>query len=291
MSENVQLFKSIVVIVNPTMPEAQVEGEKVATELAARYALKATIAPIDDEPVRRRINMGEFDLMIVLGGDGTMLRCGHLAAPVSLPMLGINLGRFGFLMQLTREEWPEYFSRLMAGDFKIERRMMLKAEHWRDQILLKSSQVVNDVVVCRGQFVRPIRIRAAVDGYTLASYVADGLIAATPTGSTAYALAANGPILPPEMRNILIVPVAPHLSMNHSVILPEGASVEFTPYFDHQAVMSVDGHSPELMANGDRVRISSSDYSLRFIAFQDPGYFYRNLNRYMEQNPSRSGIK
>lgn len=291
MSENERLFKSIVVIVNPTMPEAQVEGEKVAAELIRKYAIQPVIAPIDNEPLRHRINSGEFDLMIVLGGDGTMLRSGHLAAPVSLPMLGINLGRFGFLMQLARDEWPVYLPRLMAGDYKIEKRMMLKAEHWRDQTLLKSSQVVNEVVVCRGQYVRPIRIRAAVDGYTLASYVADGLIAATPTGSTAYALAANGPILPPEMRNILIVPVAPHLSMNHSVILPEGASVEFTPYFDHQAVMSVDGHAPELMANGDRVKISASDFSLRFIAFQDPGYFYRNLSRYMEQNPSRSGIK
>lgn len=291
MSENIQIFNSIAVLVNPTMPEARIEGEKVAAELEKKYSLKATLSTIDNEVIRRRISMEEFDLMIVLGGDGSMLRCGHLAAPVSLPLLGINLGRFGFLMQLSRDEWPGYLERLMEGDFKIERRMMLKAEHWRDQVLLKTSQVVNEVVVCRGQYVRPIRIRAAVDGYTLASYVADGLIAATPTGSTAYALATNGPILPPELRNILIVPVAPHLSMNHAVVLPEGATVEFTPFFDHQAVMSVDGHPPEIMANADRVRISASEYSLRFIAFQDPGYFYRNLNRYMEQNPSRSGMK
>ena len=155
--------------------------------------------------------------MIAMGGDGTMLRAGHLTAPYSIPLLGINMGHFGFLMQLARDEWQEYLPRLVNGDFQIENRMMLKAEHWREDQLLDSFQVINEVVVCRGQMVRPIRIRAEVDGYSLAAYVADGLIAATPTGSTAYALAVGGPIMPPELRNILIVPVAAHLSMDRAV--------------------------------------------------------------------------
>jgi NAD+ kinase len=164
--------------------------------------------------------------------------------------------------------------------------MMLKAEQWRDGRLVSTHQVINDVVVCRGQVVRPIRIRAAVDGYPLARYVADGLIAATPTGSTAYALAVGGPIMPPELRNILIVPVAPHLSMNQAVILPEGATVEITVESDHEAVMSVDGHEPVLLQNNDRVTVTASDFTVKFVVFQDPGYFYRNLSNYMEQNPS-----
>jgi NAD+ kinase len=130
-----------------------------------------------------------------------------------------------------------------------------------------------------------------VDGYSLASYVADGLIAATPTGSTAYALAVGGPIMPPELRNILIVPVAPHLSMDRAVILPEGASVEIFSTSDHQAVMSVDGHAPVMLKNNDRVRVTASDYHVKFVVFQDPGYFYRNLSNYMEQNPSIVGLK
>mgnify|MGYP001132331172 FL=1 len=142
------------------------------------------------------------------------------------------------------------------------------------------------MVVCRGQVVRPIRIHAMVDGYMLAGYVADGIIAATPTGSTAYALAVGGPIMPPELRNILIVPVAPHLSMDRAVILPEGASVSISVDSDHQAVMSVDGHEPVLIDNEDCVRVTASERSVKFVAFQDPGYFYRNLSHYMEQNPS-----
>jgi len=125
-----------------------------------------------------------------------------------------------------------------------------------------------------------------VDGYPLAGYVADGLIAATPTGSTAYALAVGGPIMPPELRNILIMPVAPHLSMDRAVILPEGASVEITVDSDHEAVMSVDGHEPVLIGNEDRVSVKASDFTVKFVVLQDPGYFYRNLSHYMEQNPS-----
>lgn len=233
---------------------------------------------------------GEFDLLLALGGDGTMLRAGHLAAPHGVPLLGINIGRFGFLMQLGRDEWQDYLPRLMSGDYQIENRMMLMAEHWRGEKLLDSFQVINEVVVCRGQVVRPIRIRAEVDGYSLASYVADGLIAATPTGSTAYALAVGGPIMPPELRNILIVPVAPHLSMDRAVILPAGASVDIFATSDHQAVMSVDGHTPVALKNDDRVTIKASDYQVKFVMFQDPGYFYRNLSHYMEQNPSIEGL-
>ena len=235
---------------------------------------------------RARLAAREFDVLLAVGGDGTMLRAGHLAAPLGVPVLGINLGRFGFLMQLTRSDWKETLPRLFSGEYKIENRMMLLAEHWRQEKLLGTFQVINDVVVCRGAIVRPIRIHARVDGYNLASYVADGLIAATPTGSTAYALAVGGPILPPELRNILIVPVAPHLSMDQAVVLPEGASVEITTTSDHQAVMSVDGHAPVNLKNGDIVRVKASEFSFKFVVFQDPGYFYRNLSNYMEQNPS-----
>jgi NAD+ kinase len=122
--------------------------------------------------------------------------------------------------------------------------MMLHASHIREGKILDSWAVVNEVVVCRGQFVRPIQVKAEVDGYMLHSFVADGLIASTPTGSTAYALAAGGPILPPELRNILIIPVAPHLSIDRAIILSEGASVTMTVHTVHEAVMSVDGREP-----------------------------------------------
>lgn len=291
MPENKKEVRSIVILANPTMPEALPEGRKVQRALEKTHQVRTVLANIDDTAIRKRVTENEFDILIALGGDGTMLRAGHLAAPVGLPILGINLGRFGFLMQLRLDDWKAAVPRLLAGEFKLERRMMLQAELLRGDAILQTLQVVNEAVVCRGKYVRPIRVVASVDGYVLASYVADGLIAATPTGSTGYALAANGPILPPELRNILIIPVAPHLSMEHAVVLPEGATVIFSHETDHEAVLSVDGHEPIHLEDGDRVRISSGAHTLKFVVFKDPGYFYRNLSLYMEQNPSRNGLK
>ena len=285
MSKINNAIKNIGLVYHPRNSGALAEADQIRT-LVEQQNARVFTARTDSEELASRLSAREFDVLLAVGGDGTMLRAGHLAAPLGIPVLGINLGRFGFLMQLTRSDWKETLPRLFSGDYKIENRMMLLAEHWRQEKLLGTFQVINDVVVCRGAIVRPIRIHARVDGYNLASYVADGLIAATPTGSTAYALAVGGPILPPELRNILIVPVAPHLSMDQAVVLPEGASVEITTTSDHQAVMSVDGHAPVNLKNGDIVRVKASEFSFKFVVFQDPGYFYRNLSNYMEQNPS-----
>lgn len=239
-----------------------------------------------DLTLEERVRAGEFDVLIALGGDGTVLRAGYLCADAGVPILGINLGRFGFLTETPRGDWREALAALMAGHYRIEERLALNAEHHRNDKILNRSFVVNDVVIARGQFVRPIRVEARVDGYTLTTYVADGVIASTPTGSTAYALAAGGPIMPPELRNILLIPVAAHLTMDRAIILSEGASVELTAYTDHEAVMSVDGRPPIPLIDGDRVVVNASDRVVRFVRFQDPGYFYHNITAYMEQNPS-----
>ena len=285
MTMNNPPIRKIAVVVRPRSTDTLEKGEEIRAWLDER-GVSSMLTTTDDDQLHHSILNGEFDLLIALGGDGTMLRAGHLAAPYGLPILGINVGRFGFLMQLSRNDWKEALPRLLEGEYKIENRMMLQAELWHADRLQGTYQVINEVVVARGQVVRPIRLHAAVDGYPLAGYVADGLIAATPTGSTAYALAVGGPIMPPELRNILIMPVAPHLSMDRAVILPEGASVEITVDSDHEAVMSVDGHEPVLISNKDRVSVRASDFTVKFVVLQDPGYFYRNLSHYMEQNPS-----
>ena len=147
-------------------------------------------------------------------------------------------------------------------------------------------QVLNEVVVSRGEIVRPVHLNASVDGRFLTTYVADGLIASTSTGSTAYALAAGGPILPPELRNILLVPVAPHLSIDRAIVLAEGSTVSITVQTDHQAVISIDGQAPIQLEDGDRVDAQASDHTVQFVRIQDPGYFYRNLTPHMYNNPA-----
>jgi NAD+ kinase len=164
--------------------------------------------------------------------------------------------------------------------------MMLNTEQHRENQILGRWEVVNEAVVSRGVFVRPVHLVASVDGRFLTTYVADGLIASTPTGSTAYALAAGGPILPPELRTILLVPIAPHLSIDRAIVLGEGASVSIVVHTAHQAVLSIDGQAPIELADGDCVSVQASPHTLQFIRFQDPGYFYRNLTPHMNQNPS-----
>jgi NAD+ kinase len=275
----------IVVAAHPRMAEAITEAEVIANHIRGR-GLAALSGTLDDASLRKRVKNTEFDLLIAVGGDGTMLRAAHLCAPWGVPILGVNLGRLGFLIQIRREEWRATFDLLLKGETWIENRMMIRAEHWRGGQSLGNWHALNEALVCRGQFVRPVRLSASVDGHLLTSYVSDGLIAATPTGSTAYALAAGGPILPPELRNILLVPIAPHLSVDRGVVLSEGSSVSITVQEDGNAVLCVDGQTPINLAENDRVDVRAGDYSAKFIRFGDPGYFYRNLTAHMNQNPT-----
>lgn len=285
MPEGVAKFNHIAVAPHPEISVAVEETEHIVSFLRDRN-LQVTSGLLYDEDLRHKITDGDFDLLIAIGGDGTMLRAGHLCGPHGIPILGINMGRFGFLMEIRHKNWQEALERLLLGDYWLENRMMLNAEQIRQEEVLGKWDVVNEAVVSRGKFVRPVHLEAIVDGRFLATYVADGLIASTPTGSTAYALAAGGPILPPELRTILLVPIAPHLSIDRAIVLAEGSSVAINVHTSHQAVLSVDGQPPTELLDGDCVKIFASSYTLQFVRFQDPGYFYRNLTPHMSQNPS-----
>jgi len=272
-----------VVTAYPKNPEAFVEGEGIAAYLKER-GLKAPSGSIYDEELRKSVRRGDFDMLVAVGGDGSMLRAGHLCAPSRVPILGVNLGRLGFLIQVDRKEWREYFEKMFRGEAWIENRMMLHAEHIRGGESTGSWDALNEVVVGRGATLRPVRLSASVDGRQLTSYVADGLIAATPTGSTAYALAAGGPILPPDLRNILLVPIAPHLSVDRAVVLSEGSSVSISVGGVVDAVLSIDGQPPVNLLEDDRVDVRAADVTAQFVRFGDPGYFYRNLTAHLTEN-------
>lgn len=270
---------------HPQVPEASQEAEQVASYLQTLGA-SAVYGTLYDQALHKRIQSGEFDLFVALGGDGTMLRAGHLCAPYNIPILGINLGRFGFLIEVRQNQWREILPRLFEGHYWLEKRMLLRAEHWRADQQLGAWEVLNEIVVSRGHIVRPVHLYTCVDGRYLTTYVADALIAATATGSTAYALAAGGPVLAPELRNILLVAVAPHLSIDRAIVLAEGSSVSITVQTSHSTVLSPDGQDPIDLANGDRVEACASEHTVSFLRFQDPGYFYRNLTPHMNRNPS-----
>jgi len=285
MSEAKKSFDRIIIAAHPQIPGALGTAAKIASFLQKR-GISVYYGLLYENQILTRLKNQAADLLIALGGDGTMLRAGHLCAPNNVPILGINLGKFGFLTAIMHNQWEESLHRLLAKDFWLERRMMLRAEHWRDDEKQGTWLVLNEVVVSRGQTVRPVQLEAIIDSRHLTTYVADGLIAATPTGSTAYALAVGGPILPPELRNILLVPVAPHLSIDRAIVLAEGSTVKITVFTQHQAVISIDGHSPIELISGDWVDVKASDHTVQFVHIQDPGYFYRNLTPHMNRNPS-----
>lgn len=285
MPEGVSKFKHIAVAPHPEIPVAVEETDHIVSFLSEQ-GLRVTSGLLYDDSLRQQIVDGVFDLLIALGGDGTMLRAGHLCGPYNVPILGINMGRFGFLMEIRQQGWREALDGLLQGNYWLEKRMMLSAIQTRGDQTLGEWDVVNEAVISRGSYVRPVHLETSVDGRFLATYVADGMIASTPTGSTAYALAAGGPILPPELRTILLVPIAPHLSIDRAIVLAEGSSVKIKVHTTHEAVLSLDGQPPIDLVDGDCVNILASSHSLQFVRFQDPGYFYRNLTPHMSQNPS-----
>lgn len=278
-------IQSIAVAAHPNLIEAADLAGEIARYLADG-GYSESHGSLFDQSLREKVQSGSVDLLIALGGDGTMLRAGHLCAPSNVPILGINVGRFGFLTAVQPQDWRATLERVLSGDFWLEDRMMLRTEHSRNGELLGTWNVVNECFVGRGETVRPVHLVTEIDDHFLTTYVADGLIVATPTGSTAYALAAGGPILPPQLRNILIVPVAPHLSVDRAIVLHEGSWVRVTIRSDHDASFSVDGQASIRLRDKDQIYACAGDYSVQFIRIQPPDYFYRNLTSRMNQNPS-----
>lgn len=263
------------------------QAHKVAA-FFAEHKTKATAAYMHEDSLRGQLQSGQFDLVVALGGDGTMLRAGHLCAPEGVPLLGINEGNFGFLIELEPSEWPAVLPRLFSGDYRHEDRMLIKAELWRGGEKLGEWEAVNEAMVGRGRLARPVHLEARLDNRPLTTYVADGLIIATATGSTAYALAAGGPVLPPTLRNMVLVPVAAHLSMDRAIVLAQGAAIRVELKRGEEAVLSVDGQQSVDVKPGDHIELRASENMLRFVRFEDAGHFYQRLLSIMDNNPTTS---
>lgn len=275
-------FRRIGVLSHPHKPRSQELAEEIARELSQRDIVCWLGVSRDDEAVRSEI--AELDLLLVLGGDGSMLRAARVAAQDGKPVLGVNMGRIGFLSEMAPDNWRERLLRVLNGEYRVEERMMLEAETRRDGELLGQHLALNDVVVSRGSLARLVHLETYIDGDKLTTYVADGLIVATPTGSTAYALAVGGPILPPELHNIVVIPIAPHLSLDRAIVLSEGADVSISVAHDHQAILTVDGQLAFELQDGDEVRICTSELVSRFIRLGKASDFYHTLLPRLEPN-------
>lgn len=240
------------------------------------------------------------DFLITLGGDGTLLRAARMGAAHGVPMLGVKMGRLGFVAEVMPDDWQDSLEAVLNDNYWIEERLMVRARVERpiekldeklDKKLLATPSVkndtdraviceydaLNDIVLSRGDLARVVRIAVQLDGSDLTRYTCDGLIVSTATGSTGYALAVRGPILPPELRNILVIPIAPHLSMDRAVVLSEGAEVRMQVTSDYGAMLTVDGQVMVEVENDDDVVVVGSPHLARFIRLRDRGYFYKAL--------------
>lgn len=263
------------ILEQPRIPESGPLAEVVREWLTARGVSSWTAAPMDDDDLDAPLD--GTSLVVVLGGDGSTLRAARWTIPYGVPIFGINVGRVGFLSEATPENWPEKLERVLRGDYWIERRLLLNAELWRDGQLVEPFTALNEVVIGRGAQARVIHLHLRVDDDLVTTYIADALIVATPTGSTAYAMAAGGPLMPPQLQNLVIVPVAAHLSLNRSLVLHEDARIAIQVEMGHEAYLTADGQKSTPVEDGDEVIITKNERTCSFARVESSGYFYRRL--------------
>ncbi|OGO20935.1 MAG: hypothetical protein A2Z15_00715 [Chloroflexi bacterium RBG_16_50_11] len=231
------------------------------------------------------------DLLLTIGGDGTILRAVQSVIPGNTPITGINQGKLGFLTELDAAEALKKLPALLAGKGWIDERSMLQAELTSKGHEPRLFHALNDVVMARGEIARLIRVDVTIDGQPLTTYKADAVIAATATGSTGYALAAQGPILYPQSRDLLLVPVAPHLSLSYPLILPATAVVTLRLNTYHNATLSIDGHVNLPLSDGDTVTVKRSHHVARFFRIRSENSFYRSLEDKLKGKQGESGRK
>ena len=212
------------------------------------------------------LEMGQrCDLAVVVGGDGTMLGIARELARHGLPLVGINQGRLGFITDIPMGQYKEALASMIKGDYEIENRSMLEGEVWRDGQCIFEALSLNDVVVSRGASASMVELRVDVGDDFVANLRADGLIVATPTGSTAYALSAGGPILHPSIGGWVVVPIASHTLSNRPIVLPDSGEVRIGIVAGKDVSANFDMHSLASLLHGDQVLVRRSAFQVRFL--------------------------
>ncbi|MBI3979318.1 MAG: NAD(+)/NADH kinase [Chloroflexi bacterium] len=277
------MIKRIGVLFHPKVPASRALADRIAEDLTRLGARHWVVSAWEEAEAHALIP--ETDLVLTLGGDGTILRAARIVVPHEVPILAVNMGKLGFLAEVAPGEVLGALPSVLAGAGWIEERMMLSARLLpaTGGLTLEPFQALNDVVVGRGALARIIYIHAFVNGEPFTTYAADGLVVATPTGSTGYSLAAGGPILHPELRAFLLSPIAPYLSLSRSVELPGDAEVTLDVRTDHQASLSIDGQLDLALRNNDRVVVRQSPHVTRFLRLGSRSYFFATLAQRLRQ--------
>ena len=229
------------------------------------------------EITERPADLTGADLVVTFGGDGTLLRAARAAAPFTGVCLGVNYGRLGFLTEFTPDEFDERLDEVLDGGYWIEERVLIDWAHHDVSGVVASGLAAGDVVVGRGRMARVVEVEVRINGVVLTTYTADGVIVATPTGTTGYVQAAGGPVLHPEVRDLVMTPLVPFLTPANAIVVGHDERVELTTYTTHEATLSIDGQTDQLLTSGDRVVCKASEHLARFARLRESDYFYATL--------------
>jgi NAD+ kinase len=282
-------IKSIGLVVKRNQPTALLIAQKLAHFIRSRHiaaiAEKGVAEQIDADPVSREELAEHADFVIVLGGDGTLLGVARLTASRGTPILGVNLGGLGFLTQVAVDEAQQAVDRVLKGDFEVDRRITLEVTVQRatnDLRRMDRFVAVNDVVLNRGPTGRMLQLEVRANGQAFSTYRADGLIIATPTGSTAYALSAGGPIVFPTLGVVVLAPICPHTLSNRPIVLPDSFEIEVgVKVSDHDATLTVDGQESSMVGAEDAISVKRGNHHVSLVR-SEHGYFevWRNKLRW-----------
>ena len=269
------IMRKVAVLDHPKKPETRELAGEIADFLIHRGVQVHRATSWESDMMAAF--MPGIDLVVTLGGDGSILRAARVAAPNGVPVASVHMGKLGFLSEMTRDNWRTVLPSFLAGNYWVEERSMITATASRGKTILGKQDALNDVVVGRRTMARLVHVKVSIDGSVLTDYACDGMIVSTATGSTAYALAAGGPILSPTLKNMLIVPIAPHMSLDRAIVADLGSTIELTVSTESEATMTADGQQEIVLENGDIVTVASCPYFARFARIQNRNYFYQTL--------------
>jgi NAD+ kinase len=214
------------------------------------------------------------DMVLVLGGDGTMLSAARLVEERGVPILGVNMGGLGFLTEVSLDQLYPTLEKVFAQEYSLEERLMLRARIDRHGEHVAQATVLNDVVISKGTLARMIEIQITINGQFVTRLRGDGLIVSTPTGSTAYSLSAGGPIINPSVHALILTPICPHTLTHRPLLIPSNVSLEIVlTGKDEGAMTTFDGQVGVAMTQGDTVSVSASDHRTHLIRFPDHTYY------------------
>lgn len=255
-----------------------------ANQLASEFQRRGVHASVADAwQADAAAGVVGADLIVCVGGDGTFLRTARVTVPHAVPILGVNMGRLGFLTDMSPRDLFNHFERVLAQDWRVEERLMVRSDTFDGPgTPAIEYHGLNDVVISRSSPGRPIYIDLRVDGAQVAIYRCDGIIVCTPTGSTGYSLSAGGPILAPTEHHLVVTPVSAHLALGRSLVLQPHSEVELRVTSDHGAILSVDGQEDVPVASGARVLVRASEHTTRLVRFREPASFYSDLAEKLE---------